>query len=422
MEKEMRKQKLKELQEGDANVVMTGIPLRYKGSTRQMKVFKIPLDCLVYNKHNGRIASLTMSYEKQNGTLNPELDADKKIIANFLWDSKKDRNQTTLDNLKEHQQQRYGIVTADGIIIDGNRRAMLLNKLRKQGVDHAEYFLAIILPEDATDKEINKLEAMYQMGEDDKLDYKPIEKYLKCRQLKLSGFNEKEIAKFMAVKDTDIVEWLAVLDLMDKYLKEYGYEGMYTRLPEESFTSFVELNKFLSSYRKAGANVEGMNWNPTEADLNELRVIFFDYIRAEVDVREVREIARTGQAGSIFFYEDMWAHFKNNHKTVEEKEVDELRAEKTDIDLDIILKNRDAEWRKKVASEFKENVGRQKKRLENKRDENKPHLLIRRALDALEQVDIDGAGFISEDTIPDMVRRINTIVWEMKKRVDKLKR
>ena len=56
--------------------------------------------------------------------------------------------------LKEHQQ-KHGIVTADGIIIDGNRRASLLNNIMADesipftDKSHCQFFIAIILPEDA---------------------------------------------------------------------------------------------------------------------------------------------------------------------------------------------------------------------------------------------------------------------------------
>ncbi|MDA6854677.1 hypothetical protein OSL50_26375, partial [Escherichia coli] len=59
---------------------------------------------------------------------NAELDGDKAIIEKFLYDSKVDRNKTTMESLLKNGQQRYGIVTSDGTIVDGNRRAMLLYK------------------------------------------------------------------------------------------------------------------------------------------------------------------------------------------------------------------------------------------------------------------------------------------------------
>ena len=188
MDSKTRKSKLDELKTNQQNQAMTGIPLRYKGTTSQQIVWRIPLDYLVYNKYNGRIGSDVLSYEKQKGELNAELDSDREIIEKFLFESKADRNKITMDSLLKIGQQRYGIVTSDGIIVDGNRRAMLLNKLyhehEKLGYSYAQvekckYVLAIILPDDAEERDIQQLETIYQMGEDDKLDYNPIEKYLK---------------------------------------------------------------------------------------------------------------------------------------------------------------------------------------------------------------------------------------------------
>ena len=197
-----RKVKLDELKTNQLNQSMTGIPLRYKGSTRAEIVWRIPLDYLIYNKYNGRIGSDVLSYETQNGELNAESDSDREIIEKFLYESKVDRNKTTMDSLLKNGQQRYGIVTADGIIVDGNRRAMLLNRLFHKHdelgytygqVEHCMYFLAIILPDDAEERDIQQLETIYQMGEDDKLDYNPIEKYLKCKEFKRLGFSEKDM-------------------------------------------------------------------------------------------------------------------------------------------------------------------------------------------------------------------------------------
>ena len=188
MDAATRKAKLEEIKTNQLNQAMTGIPLRYKGTTRTEIVWRIPLDYLIYNKYNGRIGSDVLSYEKQNGELNAELDSDREIIETFLYESKVDRNKTTMESLLKIGQQRFGIVTSDGIIVDGNSRAMLLNRLfhkqEEYGYSYAEveksqYFLAIILPDDAEEKDIQQLETIYQMGEDDKLDYNPIEKYLK---------------------------------------------------------------------------------------------------------------------------------------------------------------------------------------------------------------------------------------------------
>lgn len=293
-----RKTKLDELKENQLNVAMTGIPLRYKGTTRTENVYRIPLDYLIYNKYNGRIGSDVLSYEKQNGVLNAELDGDKAIIEKFLYDSKVDRNKTTMESLLKNGQQRYGIVTSDGTIVDGNRRAMLLNRLfykreelgySYEEVEKCKYFLAIILPDDAEEKDIQQLETIYQMGEDDKLDYNPIEKYLKCKELKRLGFSEEDIAGFMSEKPSQIKEWINVLDLMEDYLKEYDYEGIYTRL-EKTEGPFVDLENYLDSYKKKKSNVRNADWAYSDSDISDLKLVCFDYIRARYEGKEFRDM------------------------------------------------------------------------------------------------------------------------------------
>lgn len=61
MDSNTRKAKLAELKENSNNIYSTGIPLQYKGENRIENVYKIPLEYLIYNKHNGRIGSEVLS-------------------------------------------------------------------------------------------------------------------------------------------------------------------------------------------------------------------------------------------------------------------------------------------------------------------------------------------------------------------------
>ena len=143
------------------------------------------MEALIYNQYNGRIGSIVKSFERQSHPLNPEDPNDAMIIEEFLWDSKRDANKNTLLSLRRTGQIKFGIVTADGVIIDGNRRASLMAniirdpKSSQEEKDRCKYFKAVILPEDASKKDTLQLETSFQMGEDEKVDYNPIEKYLK---------------------------------------------------------------------------------------------------------------------------------------------------------------------------------------------------------------------------------------------------
>lgn len=429
MDATTRKAKLKELRENQLNQKMTGIPLRYKGTTREEIVWRIPLDFLIYNKYNGRIGSEVLSYEKQNGELNAEIDSDCELIEKFLYDSKVDRNKATMDSLLKTGQQRYGIVTSDGIIVDGNRRAMLLNRLfhkreelgyTYQQVEQCQYFLAIILPDDAEEKDIQQLETIYQMGEDDKLDYNPIEKYLKCKELKRLGFSEEDIAGFMSEKPSQIKEWLNILKLMEEYLREYGYDGIYTRL-EKTEGQFVDLEGYLDSYIKRGANVRNVDWDYTDSDISDLKRVCFDYIRARYEGKEFRDIAKTGKEGSIFFFKDLWEDFLSKHQDIpqDEETVEEMRQRCPGEDLSLLLKQRDKEWIEKSKGYLKGNLNRVTRKLEDKRDANKPADLIERALSALKSVDCEQSSFIEDPHIKEMIKEINKITWDMKKILDR---
>lgn len=426
MDATTRKSKLMELKENQNNIAMTGIPLRYKGSTQTETVWRIPLDYLIYNKYNGRIGSDVLSYEKQNGVLNAELDTDRAIIERFLYESKVDRNKTTMTSLLKNGQQRYGIVTSDGIIVDGNRRAMLLNRLYHkreefgysyQEVEKCKYFLAIILPDDAEEKDIQQLETIYQMGEDDKLDYNPIEKYLKCKELKRLGFSEDDIAEFMSEKPSQVKEWLRILELMEEYLQEYGYDGIYTRL-DKTEGPFVDLENYLDSYDKRGANVRNVNWTYTDSDISDLKLVCFDYIRARYEGKEFRDIAKTGKDGSIFFFKELWDDFLQQHQDntpVDDETVDELRQRCPGEDLSLLLKQRDNAWIDQAKGQLKGNLNRFSRKLEDKRASNKPGELIERALSALQAVDCEQSSFTEDPHIEEMVKEISKIAWDMKK-------
>lgn len=430
MDAATRKAKLVELQANENNVAMTGIPLRYKGDTRIVKVYKIPLDYLIYNKYNGRIGSEVLSYESQNGVLNAEIEADRILIEKFLYESKKDRNDTTLKSLQQSRQQRYGIVTSDGTIVDGNRRAMLLNRLFHKHtelgytfaqVEHCKYFLAIILPDDAEERDIQQLETIYQMGEDDKLDYNPIQKYLKCKELKRLGFTEENIAEFMSEKPGQIRKWLSILGLMEEYLDEYGYNGIYTRL-EKTEGPFVNLDDYIESYEKRGANVRNVDWTYTDSDISDLKRVCFDYIRARYEGKEFRDIAKTGKEGSIFFFKNLWDAFLEEHQTntpVDEETVQELREKYPNEDLSILLKRRDSDWIEQAKGHLKGNLQKNTRKLEDRRDANKPADLIERALGALQAVDCTQESFTNDPHIKEMIKDINRLTWEMKKLLER---
>jgi len=318
----------------------------YRREKKLMPVYEIPLDLLVFNKYNGRILSMVKSFERQFRSLDPEVPADKTIISEFLWDSKPDRNRKTMTDLREYGQKKIGIVTKDGIIVDGNRRCSLIGRIATEDNKLPAYFKAIILDDTLDDnpQEIMRLETTYQMGEDEKLDYNPIEKYLKCKDLIEIGFTPGNIAEMMGENESQINEWLNIMKLMDNYLNDLGYEGIYTRLDKRE-GQFVDLNKYLKKYDGGTSMVD---WPYSKSDISDLKAICFDYIRAQYEGKEFRAIALPSKKDSFFCKEKVWNKFKEEHFRVidpinnNELSVDELREREPEGDLSEILKVRDS--------------------------------------------------------------------------------
>jgi len=430
MTKELRIKALRDIQKNQNNIVRTGIPIVYKGERRAFNAYKIPLVDLIYNKYNGRISSSVKSFEKQYRELNPENEKDKERIEQFLWESKEDRNKQTMESLVEIGQQVHGIVTSDGVIIDGNRRAMLLNRIwndrsewrkkKNHNVDECQYFVAVILPDNADKKEVLRLETTYQMGEDKKLDYNAIEKYLKCKDLKAEGFSEADIAKMMSEEESEVKKWLRIMKLMDEYLSSLDYKGIYTRL-EKREGQFVDLTAYLASYEAANGNSR-VSWDYDEGDLADLKAISFDYIRAQYEGKEFRLLAKPSKKESFFCNKKVWSDFRDRHfkfiDTISEKPLKELRKESPDGDLSKLLKARDDEWKERAKDALKENLSRSETKLGNINESNRPLELAHKAKDALDSINTDVDAFFSAK-VNDILNEITKVVAEYQKLIKK---
>lgn len=402
----------------------------YKGKKQKLPVYEIDLDYLVYNQWNGRIASLVKSHFKETGF---EIDAtDPKgveLIEKFLWQSNEPANRNTEKSITDHGQNEYGIVTRDGVVIDGNRRSMILRKVAQKKKESPVFFLGVVLEESLEDnpKEIMRLETTYQMGEDAKVDYKPIEKYLKCKDMKNMGFTPNEIGKAMGETETKIKEYLSIMDLMDKYLTNLGYSGIYTRL-DKTEDLFINLDKVLKRWSNSSGKIR--DWKPSKSDLTDFELICFDHIRYvynsppnSKDAKDIRERLTRNSEDAFFAHKNIWKDFATRHETqvepvtLNEKSIDDLRKENPTRDLSSLLKSRDEAWAKQVHPSIEENFGKTNAALENLKSQNEPLKLLIGALDKLEAIDTNAKAFLDDEKVFQVVDSIRKLADEYKKKL-----
>ena len=109
--------------------IKTGItlPIR-KGDT--FKVWRIPLALLIPNVFNDRITWKIREYEAENDrALDMESDDDIELLYSMIMQEHPADNEKTKADLAKNGQQVDGVITNDGRIVDGNRRATLLRAL-----------------------------------------------------------------------------------------------------------------------------------------------------------------------------------------------------------------------------------------------------------------------------------------------------
>ena len=414
MTTEERKIKIKEISEG--NPVATGTKLKYQGEIREFNVYKIPLEFLAYNVENGRISSLVKSYKREHGNLDMSRNEDAQKIAQFLFESSEDRNKKTMRDLAQNGQLEPGIITMDGVIVDGNRRASLLRKITESPdydqttKDRCSYFLARILPEDADEKEILRLETSYQMGADSKVDYNPIEKYLHTRDMKEKNFSIEQIAEYMGLSSNkEIILNLEIMDLIDSYLETYEYDGIYTRLPRGCEDDFLKLNTALKKIR--GGKIAWIQSDELDEVENDLRLICFDFIRLEEKGDfDFRMLASTASS-NFLADESTWHSFVNSYydkeTPTEEPTEDVIGRANNDEEAKRLLNKRDNQWKSNVRDHLMDSFRDCKNKLENKKEKGKPVALLKKALNALSEIDITSLS--SAMNKPDLLEKATAI-------------
>jgi len=412
-----------------------------------MKVYKIPLNLLVYNKYNGRILSRTKSLEAQKQKIDAETTEGKTLLEKLLWNSKVDRNKKTLTNIADFGQQKVGIITKDGIIIDGNRRAMLLNDIQNDGVlsgkkftKKYDYFKAVVLPVtlDENPLEIEKLETTFQMGEDQKLGYNATEKYLKAKELYLRLTNSSEInindfkeealvkiSDWMGEKKTEIKKYLSTMVMMDEYLEYLEYDGIYTQLDGRE-DQFLSITKWLETFYGENSK-KGFDGYKND-DVDDLKAIAFDFlrIRRHYDGKEFRNLAEGNKDKHFFGDRTIWNSFNKKHTEIIDNLVEEPAINFNSNDLESHLNDRDNKYfesskKEKGKSSFLENLNDHKYLIGYNKASDEPEKLVKRATQTFEAIKTNHSAFKTpevQNLVEDLSKKVlNTLMKKSPSRV-----
>jgi hypothetical protein len=180
------------------------IQLPYKdGQGGPYPVISVPVDAVLFNPRSHRIKSQLESHPKRGLVASDPYSREAQDVIHEILAMTEDF-ELLKANLSEYGQRDPGVVTRDGLLVNANTR---LAALRDLGAD---YVRAAVLPSDADEHAIDRLELELQVQRDFKQDYTFTNELIFLNELlNAHGYTEEKVAKAL--------NWAASAD--DKELK-----------------------------------------------------------------------------------------------------------------------------------------------------------------------------------------------------------
>lgn len=229
------------------------------GGLRALPVARVAAELLVYRVDNGRlVAELTEHLRKERRdwqTLRSEAaTAEVQMMLHaLLMAAAADPRGPILQELERQGQQTEPLlVTAEGVVVNGNRRLAAMRELRARApgryADFAQVAVAV-LPDDIAPADLDFVEAALQMAPETKLGYGWINRRIKLRRQRDElGLPEDWILEAYQLEDaTQLAREIAELSLAEAYLAEWcGTPGRYGTVAKDE-PLFAGLNAQLEA-------------------------------------------------------------------------------------------------------------------------------------------------------------------------------
>ena len=256
-----------------------------KGESKDIQVYKLPLDLLFYNIKNGRFAAEYLELKEKSGReLEPEKPDDAKVIQKMLLDLDAKKSLELETNIRKFGQRKPGICTSGGYVHNGNRRMSVIQNIVETGDMKFNFLQVARLPPGVTSQDLWLIEAEIQLSKNVQLDYGPINTLLKFKEGIDAGLSPLQVAKnlYGYEDEKQILEKLEVLKIITKYLKFIG-EPLHFKKADGIVEHFIDLNNILTREKRSGASTN---------DLLAYQNVGFQLIHDGITQRELRAMKK----------------------------------------------------------------------------------------------------------------------------------
>lgn len=377
--------------------------LRIQGKTTVFEVYRVPIKNLIYNKKNGRIATYVSKFIEDGNEFSNDKEALNNEIEKFIEESNPDALKKTKESIKTMSQTEPAVVTADGIVLDGNRRFTSLRQLSREELDpQYEYLNAVVLPANRySDKDIKRLELNLQHAVESKVDYNPIDRLVDIYRdlIENKEFTPEEYAKETQSTPNKVKSEMRIAGLVVEYLEYINQPKHFYIAREQKIDGPVrEVDKILRS-KKIDVN-----------RIDDIKDALFAAI-ATIDGDTTRRIR-----GLKDVFEGPIASEKFLNKLDDEEILDDFNdsfndAKKQEEARQTGIVNLESDLRSKFVDVVETTV--ESKKLSNA--ENKPVTLLNQAFNKVSEIDFDSVERMDDKLKGEFKTLLNKISVELEK-------
>lgn len=405
------------------------IPYQPDTLTKKVRqVYLVPTSLLRFREENGRIASDVESYEKSHQPLDETKQADQDKLRQFLQDKDPEKTEELVRSLEHESQQEPAVITADGFLINGNRRKMALEILQERTHDtRFSRMKVVILPDkdeeggEPTKVDIELLENAYQFHHEGKSEYYNFDRALSIRRkeqevgipLEVQLKQDSKYAKLSDKKFEQEVkkyrdDYLGPLECIDNYLEFIGRPGDYSAISGGKGDRMGSWQAFLDYYKSVARNLKEVK--------TRLKMNVEDYEIAAVEDAAFKILRQRDFGGSSNAYvpnkiNDIMRKLpKVLQNPQAKKELLKLKSVPDGEGMD------DGEWIEQNHKKVSHLVTEAFRQVNNQNEREEPIAKLERALNLLNSEDIDPSG-VPISNLPEGLKIINAL----KDRVEELK-
>lgn len=236
------------------------VTVDWRGEQKHLYVISMPVDMLYFNPDTHRIRAQRTLDPVRNRILDEEpwSEEAQTYLHDLLKQKPSSPGQTDsdylalLDELKDFGQKEPGIISPDGILVDGNTRCAALRELGIKDIRVG------VLPSDTSRRDINSVELSLQLRRDKRRDYSYINRLIAIEEELANGRREEDVARDFNIRPKTLRQdrWVYQM-ILDAIERSRTSDGAILRLVdfEEHQEKLRELQRDFE--KRAASDPEG---------------------------------------------------------------------------------------------------------------------------------------------------------------------